>query len=200
MVLTVKLFFALITMVLIIIHISFIIYEVNHTSNSYSKQVAKTMVIRRNGHIVIQNSNNPFRCYNNSESITLKDFYQLDCENSFLKNISLRSLNANTDVCEVFNEYHDGYDNHTLYSRIKTEFARFPRAITHEDIMNIETACPECHHIQIIDGQLFIVKRDTAANFQTRSRSMKSMLKQVTDTFKSTGDLEMFIHVRKYGI
>lgn len=141
--------------------------------------------------------NNPFRCYDNTESLVLKDFYRLDCENPFLKNISLRDLEPNMDVCDIFNEPYDANDNHSLYSRIESEFKVFPSNITLDDIMEIEAACPMCHHIQLIDGQLFIVERPTAANFQTRSRSMKAMLKQVTDTFQDIGNLEMFIYLRK---
>ena len=147
--------------------------------------------------VPILRSKNPFKCSSDSGSIVLKEFYTLDCENPFLKNISLRSLDACTDVCEVFNEAFDGNESHTLYSRIERDFEPFTRKITHDDIMRIEAACPECHQIQLIDGELFVVKRETAINFQTRSRSVKSMLKQVVDTFKPIGNLEMFIHVRK---
>ena len=96
------------------------------------------------------------------------------------------------------NESQDGVDNDTLFSRIPREFNLFRQKITHSDIRNIEAACPECHHIQIIDGELFIVERRTAVNFQTRSRTIKAMLKQVTNTFRSIQDLEMFIHLRKW--
>jgi hypothetical protein len=79
----------------------------------------------------------------------------------------------------------------------ESNFGPFTRKITHDDIMRIEAACPECHQLQLIDGELFVVQRETAVNFQTRSRSMKSMVKQVIDTFKPIGNLEMFIHIRK---
>ncbi|CAF1538335.1 unnamed protein product [Adineta ricciae] len=141
-------------------------------------------------------SKNPFRCYNDDEAIFLKNFYQLDCENPFLKNVSLRNLNTSTDVCELFNEPYDNNENFTLYSRIKMEFKNFPQNITHNDILEMEVACPGCHHIQIIDSQLFIVNRKTSVNFQLRSRNIKSMLKQVIDTFQSIKNLEMFIHVQ----
>jgi hypothetical protein len=141
--------------------------------------------------------NNPFKCSSDSGSIILKEFYQLDCENPFLKHLSQRSMEAYDDVCEVFNEAFDGNENHTLYYRIERDFEPFTRKITLDDIVYIAAACPECHHLQLIDGELFVVERETAVNFQTRSRSIKSLVKQVIDTFKSIGNLEIFIHVRK---
>jgi hypothetical protein len=166
-------------------------------SNSYSPQQGDIWSGSHRAYVKFKNRRNPFKCYDDIESIILQDFYRLDCRNPFLRNISLRDLDANVDVCELFNESHDGNDNHTLFSRISMEFQLFRQNITHSDIMNIEAACPECHHIQIIDGELFVVERRTAVNFQTRSRTMKAMLKQVTDTFRSIRDLEMFIHLRK---
>ena len=144
----------------------------------------------------ILRSKNPFKCSSDSGTIILKEFYQLDCENLFLKNISQRFMDESNDVCEVFNDAFDGSENHKLYSRIERDFKPFTRKITRDDIIRIAVACPECHHLQLIDGELFVVTRETAVNFQTRSRSIKSMLKQVIDTFKSIGNLEMFIHVR----
>ncbi|CAF1450478.1 unnamed protein product [Adineta ricciae] len=158
--------------------------------------ILNDLVSRLNMSNVLMKLKSPFKCYNDDESVFLKDFYRLDCENPFLKNISLRDLNNSMDVCELFNEPYDSNKGLTLYSRIKMDFKNFQENITHSDIMKMEAACPECHHIQIIDGQLFIVNRRTAVNFQFRSRKMKSLLKQVVDTFQSIRNLEMFIHVQ----
>lgn len=145
-------------------------------------------------------SENSFRCYDDSKSVALKDFYRLDCENPFLRKISKAKLTSNDDVCDLFNEPIGVGERSMLYDRIKMDFQHFTEKITHADIMSMEAACPECHHIQIIDGELFIVHRSTAANFQTRSRSLKGMLKQLIDTFKHIGNCEMFIHLREYNI
>lgn len=142
-------------------------------------------------------SENNFKCYEENKSNILKDFYRLDCENPFLKNISQAKLRQGDDVCELFNESVDGSENRTLYHRIKMDFQHFTENFTQTDIKDMDFKCPECHHIQYIDGQLFIVHRTNAFNYQTRSRSVKMMLKQVTDTFKNIGDFEMFIHLRK---
>jgi hypothetical protein len=197
MVSTVKLFFLFNMLILIASLVSFIISVIRGISNSYSAQQGDIWSGRHSTYVKFKNRRNPFKCYDDIESTILQDFYRLDCRNPFLRNISLRDLDAKVDVCELFNESHDGNENHTLFSRISREFQLFRQNITHSDIMNIEAACPECHHIQIIDGELFIVERRTAVNFQTRSRTMKAMLKQVTDTFRSIRNLEMFIHLRK---
>jgi len=194
---TVKLFFLFNMLILMVILVSFITSIIGNISNSYSLQQEDIGPDKHSAYVTFKNGKNPFKCYDDIQSIILQDFYRLDCRNPFLRNISLRDLAAKVDVCEVFNESHDGNDNHTLFSRISMEFQLFRQNITHSDIMNIEAACPECHHIQIIDGELFIVERRTAVNFETRSRTMKAMLKQVTDTFRSIRDLEMFIHLRK---
>jgi hypothetical protein len=60
----------------------------------------------------ILRSKNPFKCLSDSGSIILKEFYQLDCENAFLKNISQWSMDESTDVCEMFNEAFDGNQKH----------------------------------------------------------------------------------------
>jgi len=197
MVSTVKLFLLFNMLILIVSLVSFITSIIGKISNSYSPQQEDIWPDKHSAYVTFKNGKNPFKCYDDIQSIILQDFYRLDCRNPFLRNISLRDLDAKVDVCELFNESHDGNDNHTLFSRISREFQLFRQNITHSDIMNIEEACPECHHIQILDGELFIVKRRTAFNFQTRSRTMKAMLKQVTDTFRSIRDLEMFIHLGK---
>ncbi|CAF3985377.1 unnamed protein product, partial [Rotaria magnacalcarata] len=104
-------------------------------------------------------SENSFKCYEQNSSSILKDFYRLDCSNPFLKQISLAKLNAKDDVCELFNDSIDGTESRTLYHRIKMDFQNFTEKITHNDILKMEDACPGCHHIQLIDGQLFIVQR-----------------------------------------
>jgi hypothetical protein len=192
-----KIFSALNKVALIAVVITYIIFQVKINWNSNCPQAVESVGGQHGANIVLQKLKNPFRCYNNSESTILKGFYQLDCENPFLKNLSLRDLDENADVCELFNESFDGHENHTLYPRIKTEFKHFSHSITNNDILNIDAACPQCHHIQIIDGELFIVNRPTAFNFQTRSRSIKAMLNQVIETFKPVRNLEMFIHTRK---
>ncbi|CAF4818368.1 unnamed protein product [Rotaria socialis] len=147
-------------------------------------------------HTTSMHPENSFKCYQQNSSSILKDFYQLDCSNPFLKQISLAKLNAKDDVCELFNDSIDGTEYRTLYHRIKMDFQNFTEKITHYDILKMGDACPGCHHIQLIDGQLFIVQRSTAFNYQTRSRSIKTMLKHVTDTFKTIGNFEMFIHLQ----
>ncbi|CAF0737989.1 unnamed protein product, partial [Didymodactylos carnosus] len=140
-----------------------------------------------------------FKCYNNNNAQFLKEFYQLDCDNLFLKNISLGIIKTskNNDVCELFNDSLDDNVNHTLYSRIKHEFSFFQKKIDLNDIANMSWACPGCHYIQIIDSELYIVPRNAVGRFRNRPRSTKTMLQQVVDIFKSSiGDLEMFIQVQ----
>jgi hypothetical protein len=96
----------------------------------------------------------------------------------------------------VFNDSLNSYGNYTFYSRIKEDFKYFTKPIGRNDIANMSWACPFCHHIQIIDGQLYVVPREKAWNTQTRSRSAKTLFKQVVDTFKPViGDLELFYYV-----
>jgi hypothetical protein len=194
---TAKLFFFRIRLVLFTTLACFLFLVSKNVLNYHLPQQVEILIDRPPVSDSSRKSRNPFRCYDDLDSVILKDFYRLDCTNLFLRNISLRDLDAKADVCEPFNESYGGDENRTLFSRIERDFKHFPGSITHTDIMNIEAACPECHHIQIIDGELFIVQRRTAVNFQTRSRSMKAMLKQVLDTFDSIGNLEMFIHLRK---
>ena len=197
MVSTVKLLLTL-NVVALITHVITLLGVVAKQSSSSGRLSKIVIQLEQAGETMsIERSKNPFKCSTDGGSTILKEFYQLNCENPFLKNLSLRSMDECTDVYEVFNEAFYGNENHTLYSRIERDFEPFARKITHDDIMRIEAACPECHQIQLIDGELFVVKRETAVNFQTRSRSIKSMLKEVIDTFKPIRNLEMFIHVRK---
>jgi hypothetical protein len=195
-----KSLFAWIKVVWITVLVCFVVLKLNNTPNLLPRRKSNHLADRHHVINILRKLNNPFRCYSESESTVLKKFYQLDCENPFLKNLSSRDLTGYGDVCEVFNKSYDGDDNHTLYSSIERDFKHFSKNITYNDMVNIEAACPECHHIQIIDGQLYIVERRTSANFQTRSRSMKTMLRHVTDTFTTIGNLEMFIHTRKLRI
>ena len=191
------LLYCLLAAVLTTVLISFITLEMKNAAsfsrNVTEKNSAKTCIAST----MRGKSNNPYRCYNDTQSSRLSDFYRLDCENPFLRNLSLRSFGVKSDICEPFNDVYDGNDNPSLYSRIETEFEHFRHNITYDDIVYMGSACAECHHLQIIEGQLFVVERRTAANFQTRSRSIKTLFKQVVDTFAPLGDIEIFIHTRE---
>ena len=102
MVWTVKLFYLLNILILIASLVFLIILVIQNTSNSYSPQQEHTLSERHSVSVSVRTGKNPFKCYDDIESIVLKDFYRLDCKNPFLKNISLRNLDAKVDVCEVF--------------------------------------------------------------------------------------------------
>lgn len=143
-------------------------------------------------------SYNIFKCYNSTDAYLYKDFYQVDCENPFLKNLSLLQLSHNIDVCELFNDPMNGDKNRTLFSKIKKDFQPFTQQIDAGDIEMMSLACPHCHHIQIINGQLYVIPRRGTWNIQTRSRSTKLLFKHVVDLFKSSiGDLDLFFSVGK---
>jgi len=69
------------------------------------------------------------------------------------------------------------------------------RKIVKEDIENMSASCANCHRIQIINNTLYHVPSKTAFEYETRSRSVKTVLKLVTDTFSHFTDMDLFFNV-----
>ncbi|CAF0866885.1 unnamed protein product [Adineta ricciae] len=84
-----------------------------------------------------------------------------------------------------------------LFARVQLHFQPFSnRKILFSDIENLSNSCLSCHHIQIIQNKLYIIPRPNAFNYQTRSRSVKLLIKQMMDTFPNTPDLDLFFSVQ----
>ncbi|CAF1326966.1 unnamed protein product [Didymodactylos carnosus] len=128
-----------------------------------------------------------FKCYGDIDAKYFKKFYQLDCKNPFLETLS--RLPMPDDVCDVFNGSVNGK---ALYSKISSDFKSFTNKINKNDIELMSKSCPACHHVQIINKQLYLVQQKSPS-YETRSRSSKMLLKEVVDTFENIPDLEMFL-------
>lgn len=127
-----------------------------------------------------------FRCRNELQMTHLTSFYDVDCENSFLKEL-VNSTDPATkaDVCN---------SSKPLYTRIMIDFRAF-KNFQVTDFSELLKACPECHHLQVMDGKLHVVSRSTSSDYETRSRSVKTLFKYVIDTFDGKPNIEFLFHV-----
>ncbi|UJR16898.1 hypothetical protein I4U23_003796 [Adineta vaga] len=123
----------------------------------------------------------------------VKPFFRFLCEkNNSFQPVQL-STNSDNHICyQLYSNKKDA----DLFSRVHIHFQPFKnRKILFSDIENLSNSCISCHHIQIIQNKLYIVPRANAFNYQTRSRSVKLLIKQMVDTFPNIPDLELFFHV-----
>ena len=122
----------------------------------------------------------------------LKPFFNAIC-NENPRNKFQFSVNSKSHICDQL------YPNHLekgLYSQLLIEMQTFSkRKIVKEDIENMSASCANCHRIQIINNTLYHVPSKTAFEYETRSRSVKTVLKLVTDTFSNFTDMDLFFNV-----
>jgi len=127
-----------------------------------------------------------FQCRNKWKLFDVTSFYDVDCTNPFLKALVNGADDAaKADVCDSFNP---------LYTRIPTVFRSFKK-FQLTDFNELLKACPQCHHLQVIDRKLYVVPRSTSMDYETRSQSVKTMFKYVIDTFNDIPNMEFLIHV-----
>jgi hypothetical protein len=126
-----------------------------------------------------------FQCQNEGKWNHIKPFYDIDCTNPFLVEF-MKGIGDATkdDICHSFNP---------LYTRITTDFRSF-KTFQLTDFNELLKACPRCHHLQVIDGKLYDVPRSTSTDYQTRSKSVKTLFKYVIDTFNDIPNMEFLIH------
>ena len=151
--------------------------------------IIQTIIYRRSIPTIIawkQKEQQHFQCRSKWQMTHLTSFYDVDCENSFLKEL-VNSTDPATkaDVCHSFNP---------LYTKISTDFRSF-ETFQLTDFNELLKACPQCHHLQVIDGKLYVVARSTSSDYETRSRSVKTLFKYVIDTFDSIPNMEFLFHV-----
>ena len=122
----------------------------------------------------------------------LKPFFNAIC-NENPRNKFQFSVNSKSHICDQL------YPNHLekgLYSQLLIDIQTFSkRKIIKEDIENMSASCANCHRIQIINNTLYHVPSKTAFEYETRSRSVKTVLKLVTDTFSNFTDMDLFFNV-----
>ncbi|CAF1093336.1 unnamed protein product, partial [Adineta ricciae] len=123
----------------------------------------------------------------------VRPFFRFLCE----KNHSLRSVQLSTDSNDhVCYQLYSKNKHADLFARVQLHFQPFSnRKMLFTDIENLSNSCLSCHHIQIIQNKLYIIPRPNAFNYQTRSRSVKLLIKQMMDTFPNIPDLDLFFHV-----
>ena len=147
-----------------------------------------TIVIHRPSLIIRWNQKEErlFQCRNRWKLSHGKRFYNVDCSNPFLKALVEDTNNtAEPDVCNSFNP---------LYTRLMILFHSF-KMFQLTDFNELLKACPQCHHLQVIDGTLYDVPRSTSVNYETRSKNVKSLFQYVVDTFNDIPNMEFLIHV-----
>jgi hypothetical protein len=152
--------------------------------------VIQTVIIHRFSVATItkwnQKEQRLFKCRNKWRLTHEASFYDVDCTNPFLKALVNGADNAaKADVCNSFNP---------LYTRILTDFRSF-KTFQLTDFNELLKACPQCHHLQVIDGKLYVVPRSTSMDYETRSQSVKTLFKYVIDTFNDIPNMEFLIHV-----
>ena len=122
----------------------------------------------------------------------LKPFFNAIC-NENPRNKFQFSVNSKSHICDQLYPHHP---EKGLYSQLLTEMQTFSkRKIVKEDIENMSASCANCHRIQIINNTLYHVPSKTAFEYETRSRSVKTVLKLVTDTFSNFTDMDLFFNV-----
>ena len=130
-------------------------------------------------------------CILNVRHYAAKPFFNFLCQSnvSFLKD----SIRSDKHICE---QLFPSHEKPSLFSRLHDEFKPFKtQKITQNDIENMSLSCRTCHHIQIIGNELYNVPRPAARVMQTRSRSVKMLLKYVIDTFSGIPDLDLFFTI-----
>ena len=122
----------------------------------------------------------------------LKPFFNAIC-NENPRNKFQFSVNSKSHICDQLYPHHP---EKGLYSQLLTDMQTFSkRKIVKEDIENMSASCANCHRIQIINNTLYHVPSKTAFEYETRSRSVKTVLKLVTDTFSHFTDMDLFFNV-----
>ena len=122
----------------------------------------------------------------------LKPFFNAIC-NENPRNKFQFSVNSKSHICDQLYPHHP---EKGLYSQLLTDMQTFSkRKIVKEDIENMSASCANCHRIQIINNTLYHVPSKTAFEYETRSRSVKTVLKLVTDTFSNFTDMDLFFNV-----
>jgi len=127
-----------------------------------------------------------FQCRSKWKLTQKTSFYEVDCTNPFLKElVHVTDDAAKADVCNSFNP---------LYTMITSDFHSFKK-FQLTDFNELLTTCPQCHHMQVINGQLYLVPRSTSTDYETRSQSVKILFRYVIDTFNDIPNMEFLIHV-----
>jgi hypothetical protein len=127
-----------------------------------------------------------FQCRSRWKMFHVKPFYQVDCNNPFLKAlVKTTDDKIKADVCNSFNP---------LYTQIPTMIRSFKR-FQMRDFDVLQRACPQCHHLQVIDGKLYDVPRPAPMDYETRSKSVKTLFNYVVNTFDGIPNMELLIHV-----
>ncbi|CAF1010659.1 unnamed protein product [Adineta steineri] len=141
----------------------------------------------------IRNDLGPFNISNLNYCYDIvKPFFNFICNNKSFNNWQL-SIQSDQHICYQLYSKNKKLD---LFSRIHKDLQPFKnRTILLKDIENISNSCLGCHHIQIIQNKLYIVPRSTVSNYETRSRSVKLLIKHMMDTFSDIPDLDLFFHV-----
>ncbi|CAF1010674.1 unnamed protein product [Adineta steineri] len=141
----------------------------------------------------IRNDLGPFNLSNLNYCYDIvKPFFNFICNNKS-SNYWQLSIQSDQHICYQLYSKDKKLD---LFSRIHKDLQPFKnRTILLKDIENISNSCLGCHHIQIIQNKLYIVPRPTASNYETRSRSVKLLIKHMMDTFSDIPDLDLFFHV-----
>ena len=122
-----------------------------------------------------------------------KPFFNAIC-NENPRNKFQFSVNSKSHICDQLYPHHP---EKGLYSQLLIDIQTFSkRKIVKEDIENISASYQSCHHIQIINNTLYHIPRKSAADYQTRSRSVKTMLKLIIETFQNITDMDLFFNVQ----
>ncbi len=130
-------------------------------------------------------------CDLNTRHHSAKPFYNFLCKNNV--NFLEASVRSEKHICD---QLYPSNTEPNLFSRLHSEFQPFKKGIVLiNDIKNISVSCRTCHHIQVIGNELYIVPRPAARIMQTRSRSVKMLIKYVLDTFPGIPDLDLFFSI-----
>ncbi|UJR13110.1 hypothetical protein I4U23_000134 [Adineta vaga] len=123
----------------------------------------------------------------------VKPFFRFLCSNNSSNSIPL-PINRKKHVCD---EFYSTDQEPNLFTRLYLDFQPFQNwKIRLLDIENLSNSCLKCHHIQIIDNKLYHIPRENAFIYETRSRSVKLLIKHMMDTFSDLPDLDLFFSVQ----
>jgi hypothetical protein len=165
--------------ILIIIGIYIIIMALDLGNENHS--ISTTNIVSNNNHMT------------NAQYVAAKTFFKFNCNNKSLYQFQ-SSVNSERHVCD---QLYLNNGTPTLFSRLHVEFQPFQKwKIVFNDIEEMSLMCSNCHHIQIIKNELYIVPRPKAVNYETRTRSIVMLIKQVVDTFPDIPDLDLFYDVQ----
>lgn len=127
----------------------------------------------------------------NNENHTTDQTHTLAVNTYLLKN----RFTFNSSDKHICDQLYSTNEVPNLFSRLDDEFRPFQNSnISSIDMEYLSVTCPSCHHVQIIDNELYIVPRPKAMNYETRSRSIKMLINRVVDAFDDIPNVELFFN------